>query len=191
MRNAPRLCCSKSSPWDGTRAGRRQPHSGRIRQRQALSRVLVHERGDWRWVRDTAMAGRCKGRPELAIRPLPLEVRLAAIPCRSGETFLRKLFAPLGSEMLTGEMAQYPVDMGLGEVWSPEDCQQEVLFVCHSNNDRTPAPSSATVNSPATRRRPTCGRCANAARRGSIVEPRYRRMAEGKPRGRKILFPGH
>jgi len=57
------------------------------------------------------MAGRCKERPELAIRPLPLEVRLFAIPCRSGETFLRKLFEPLGYEMPTGELAQFPVDM--------------------------------------------------------------------------------
>jgi 3' terminal RNA ribose 2'-O-methyltransferase Hen1 len=43
----------------------------------------------------TAMAGRCKERPELAIWPLPLEARLAAIPCRGGEAFLRKLFEPL------------------------------------------------------------------------------------------------
>lgn len=57
------------------------------------------------------MAGRCKERPELAIRPLPLEVRLAAITCRSGETFSRKLFEPLVYEMPTGEPAQFPVDM--------------------------------------------------------------------------------
>jgi 3' terminal RNA ribose 2'-O-methyltransferase Hen1 len=44
----------------------------------------------------TAMSGRCKERPELAIRPLPLAARLAGIPCRGGETFLRKLFEPLG-----------------------------------------------------------------------------------------------
>ena len=30
----------------------------------------------------TAMAGRCKERPELAARPLPLEAHLAVLPCR-------------------------------------------------------------------------------------------------------------
>jgi 3' terminal RNA ribose 2'-O-methyltransferase Hen1 len=44
----------------------------------------------------TAMTGRSKERPQIAEGPLPLEVRLAAVPCRGGEPFLRALFEPLG-----------------------------------------------------------------------------------------------
>src|SRR5947208_7693158 len=44
----------------------------------------------------SALAGRCRERPELAERPIPLGVALPAVPCRGGEAFLRKLFEPLG-----------------------------------------------------------------------------------------------
>jgi 3' terminal RNA ribose 2'-O-methyltransferase Hen1 len=44
----------------------------------------------------TAMAGRCKDREALAASELPLEARLAVLPCRGGEAFLRRLFEPLG-----------------------------------------------------------------------------------------------
>ncbi|HKH93721.1 MAG TPA: 3' terminal RNA ribose 2'-O-methyltransferase Hen1 [Gemmatimonadaceae bacterium] len=44
----------------------------------------------------TAMSGRSKERPELAEKAIPLEARLAAVPCRGGEEFLRRLFEPLG-----------------------------------------------------------------------------------------------
>ena len=44
----------------------------------------------------SALSGRSKDRPELAETPLPLEARLAVVPCRGGETFLRRLFEPLG-----------------------------------------------------------------------------------------------
>jgi 3' terminal RNA ribose 2'-O-methyltransferase Hen1 len=44
----------------------------------------------------TALGGRCERLPELAASPLPLEARLAAIPCRGGEGLLRRLFEPLG-----------------------------------------------------------------------------------------------
>ena len=44
----------------------------------------------------TAMAGRSKERPELAGAAIPLEARLAVLPCRGGEPFLRRLFEPLG-----------------------------------------------------------------------------------------------
>src|SRR6266446_59319 len=37
----------------------------------------------------TAMAGRCKDRPELAAQALPLEAAINVLPCRGGETFLR------------------------------------------------------------------------------------------------------
>jgi 3' terminal RNA ribose 2'-O-methyltransferase Hen1 len=44
----------------------------------------------------TAMAGRSRERQELAETALPLEVKLAVLPCRGGEEFLRRLFEPLG-----------------------------------------------------------------------------------------------
>ncbi|MFA6561430.1 MAG: 3' terminal RNA ribose 2'-O-methyltransferase Hen1 [Verrucomicrobiia bacterium] len=44
----------------------------------------------------SALAGRSKERPELAEKPLPLEATLAALPCRGGKEFLRRLFEPLG-----------------------------------------------------------------------------------------------
>jgi 3' terminal RNA ribose 2'-O-methyltransferase Hen1 len=44
----------------------------------------------------SALAGRSRERSELAERALPLEVRLAVVPCRGGEGLLRRLFAPLG-----------------------------------------------------------------------------------------------
>jgi 3' terminal RNA ribose 2'-O-methyltransferase Hen1 len=47
----------------------------------------------------TALAGRSKDRPELVSVPLPLELRISAVPCRGGETILRQLFEPLGYEV--------------------------------------------------------------------------------------------
>ncbi len=44
----------------------------------------------------TALSGRCRDKPELADLRLPLVARLAALPCRGGEAFLRQLFEPLG-----------------------------------------------------------------------------------------------
>jgi len=44
----------------------------------------------------SALKGECKERPELAVTPLPLVAKLAAVPCRGGEEFLRRLFEPLG-----------------------------------------------------------------------------------------------
>ena len=38
----------------------------------------------------TAMTGRSKDRPELAQQALPFEVRLAVVPCKGGEEFLRR-----------------------------------------------------------------------------------------------------
>jgi 3' terminal RNA ribose 2'-O-methyltransferase Hen1 len=48
-----------------------------------------------RWF-NTALAGRCERRPDLVTTPLPLEARVAALPCRGGDAFLRGLFEPLG-----------------------------------------------------------------------------------------------
>src|SRR5437016_8007840 len=44
----------------------------------------------------SALAGRSRERPELAERSLPLQARLAVLPCRGGEALLRRLFEPLG-----------------------------------------------------------------------------------------------
>jgi 3' terminal RNA ribose 2'-O-methyltransferase Hen1 len=44
----------------------------------------------------TAMAGRSEARPDLPARPLELSARIAVLPCRGGEGFLRRLFEPLG-----------------------------------------------------------------------------------------------
>lgn len=47
----------------------------------------------------TALAGKCRDRPELATRPLPLEATLPVVPCRGGEPLLRRLFEPLGYDL--------------------------------------------------------------------------------------------
>ena len=55
----------------------------------------------------TALAGRCKERPELAQMPIPLEAKLAVLPCRGGEALLRQLFEPLGYTLV---IEQHPLD---------------------------------------------------------------------------------
>ncbi len=55
----------------------------------------------------TALSRRSKDRPELVTVPLPLELKLVALPCRGGETVLRQLFEPLG---YTVEAEQLPLD---------------------------------------------------------------------------------
>ena len=44
----------------------------------------------------SALGGRCKERPELVARPIPLSATVVALPCRGGERFVRELFEPLG-----------------------------------------------------------------------------------------------
>ena len=44
----------------------------------------------------SALAGRSKERQELADTAIPLRAKLAVLPCRGGEGFLRRLFEPLG-----------------------------------------------------------------------------------------------
>jgi 3' terminal RNA ribose 2'-O-methyltransferase Hen1 len=58
----------------------------------------------------SALGGRCEKRPELAARPLPLELSLAAVPCRGGDAFLRRLFEPLGYQV---DAVQHPLDEAL------------------------------------------------------------------------------
>ena len=44
----------------------------------------------------SALAGKSRHRPELAMTPIPIEVFIPVLPCRGGERFLRELFEPLG-----------------------------------------------------------------------------------------------
>jgi len=44
----------------------------------------------------SALKGESKERPDLVTLPIPLEARIAVLPCRGGEGFLRRLFEPLG-----------------------------------------------------------------------------------------------
>src|SRR5688572_6640582 len=55
----------------------------------------------------SALAGRSRARPELALAPLPLEAKIPALPSRGGESFLRSLFEPLGYQV---EAAEIPLD---------------------------------------------------------------------------------
>lgn len=52
----------------------------------------------------TALSGRSKERPELAAREIPLEARISALPCRGGESFLRRLFEPLGYRLTAHQL---------------------------------------------------------------------------------------
>ena len=55
----------------------------------------------------TALGGRCKDRPELVAKPIPLSVRIETLPVRGGEGFLHSLFAPLGYEI---QATRHPLD---------------------------------------------------------------------------------
>jgi 3' terminal RNA ribose 2'-O-methyltransferase Hen1 len=55
----------------------------------------------------TALSGRCQAHPELAAASLPLQARLAVLPCTGGEAVLRRLFEPLGYHVTT---ARHPLD---------------------------------------------------------------------------------
>jgi 3' terminal RNA ribose 2'-O-methyltransferase Hen1 len=49
----------------------------------------------------SALQGRCKDRPELAMTSIPLSARIDVLPVRGGEKFLRAVFEPLGYEVET------------------------------------------------------------------------------------------
>ena len=59
-----------------------------------------------RWFGST-LAGSCEKRPDLPGLAWPFEARLACVPCRPGEAFLRTLFEPLGYEV---EVTPHPLD---------------------------------------------------------------------------------
>lgn len=56
---------------------------------------------------NSAFAGKCKFKPELVNQRFPLEVKLAVVPCRDGEPFIRELFEPLGYKV---SVIQHPLD---------------------------------------------------------------------------------
>jgi len=55
----------------------------------------------------SALQGRCKDRPELAMTPVSLSARLDVLPVRGGETFLKAVFEPLGYAV---QCERYPLD---------------------------------------------------------------------------------
>jgi 3' terminal RNA ribose 2'-O-methyltransferase Hen1 len=55
----------------------------------------------------SALGGRSRGRQELADAPMPLVAKVAALPCRGGERFLRSLFEPLGYAVTA---TRFPLD---------------------------------------------------------------------------------
>src|SRR5437867_3416344 len=70
----------------------------------ALSRVL-----------GSSLSGRSKERQDLAERALPFEARVSVLPCRGGESYLRRLFEPLGYEVGATE---HPLDPANPD-WGP------------------------------------------------------------------------
>ena len=55
----------------------------------------------------SAMAGRCKDRPELAEQAIPLEATIGVVACQGGDGLLHRLFEPLG---YTVHATGYPLD---------------------------------------------------------------------------------
>lgn len=60
----------------------------------------------------SALSGQSKDRPPLVDHPIPLVATLAAIPCRGGEGFLKRLFEPLGYRV---NVQRRPLDTGFSE----------------------------------------------------------------------------
>jgi 3' terminal RNA ribose 2'-O-methyltransferase Hen1 len=55
----------------------------------------------------SALSGKSKERQTLAETSLPLEAKIAVLPCRGGEAFLRRLFEPLGYALTA---TRHPLD---------------------------------------------------------------------------------
>ena len=70
----------------------------------AIARVLA-----------SALAGRSKDRPDLAATPIPLHARISVLPCRGGEGFLRRLFEPLGYQIVAQRHSLDPMFPEWGE----------------------------------------------------------------------------
>ena len=61
----------------------------------------------------SALRARCKDRPDLVSTPIPLSARIAVLPVRGGEKFLRAIFEPMGYGV---EAERHPLD-GRFPVW--------------------------------------------------------------------------
>ena len=53
----------------------------------------------------SAFTGASRGKQELADKEIPLELSIYSLPCREGETLLRRLFEPLGYEVEAVQLA--------------------------------------------------------------------------------------
>jgi hypothetical protein len=62
----------------------------------------------------TALGGRSKERPDLVDAAIPLAARLPVVPCRGGETLLRRLFEPLGYHVTASPIPLDPQFPGWG-----------------------------------------------------------------------------
>lgn len=71
----------------------------------------------------TAMTGRSKERPELALAALPFEVRLPALPSRGEPGWVQRLFEPLGYDV---EATTHPLDAEFPE-WGESPYQSVTL----------------------------------------------------------------
>ncbi|MGH3123316.1 MAG: 3' terminal RNA ribose 2'-O-methyltransferase Hen1 [Streptosporangiaceae bacterium] len=60
----------------------------------------------------TAMTGRCDARPDLAARPLPLQISIPALSCRGGTDLAYRLLQPLGWDV---QATRIPLDPELPE----------------------------------------------------------------------------
>jgi SAM-dependent methyltransferase len=60
----------------------------------------------------TAMTGRCDARPELAARPLPLQISIPTLSCRGGTDLAVRLLRPLGWDV---QATRIPLDPELPE----------------------------------------------------------------------------
>lgn len=63
----------------------------------------------------SALSGACKERPELAEARIPLQARIASIPCRGRAAVLEKLFGPLGYDLAVETRALEPTFPEWGE----------------------------------------------------------------------------
>ena len=63
----------------------------------------------------SALAGKCKERPELVEQAMPLVAKMPALPCRGGTPFLRGLFKPLGYEISAERLPLDPRQADWGE----------------------------------------------------------------------------
>lgn len=55
----------------------------------------------------SALSGRCEERNALVDQPMPLTAKLSVVPCRGGDTLLRRLFEPLGYRVTA---TRHPLD---------------------------------------------------------------------------------